>query len=312
MASRDDEVIRLRGVTKRFGSQVAVDAIDLNVPRGSVFGFLGPNGAGKTTTIRMMLGLVFPDSGSVEVLGASGPRGLRSVLPRVGAMVEGPGFVGYLSARENLSRLLAAEGEPRRGRRANIDRALESVGLLAVADRSASRFSLGMKQRLGLAGALLRPRELYLFDEPTNGLDPSGMREMRRVIGQLRDDGSTVLLSTHLLAEAEQICTHVAFMSQGSVVREGSVDEMTDHEISRVVVRAIPDEAALEVLSALGLDLLEHTGEGAFALVCANGLIPELSQRLVEAGCAIHEIRPTRPSLEDLFVTEVGEGFDVR
>ncbi len=286
-----------------------MDGVDLEVPRGSVFGFLGPNGAGKTTTIRIMVGLVFADHGSVEVLGARAPK-LRKVLDRVGALVESPGFVGYLNARENLGRLLAAEGVRRRKQRAMIDEALEAVGLTGAATRPVARFSLGMKQRLGLAGAMLRPRDLYILDEPTNGLDPSGMREIRRVIGDLSARGATVLISTHLLSEAEQVCTEVAFMSQGRVIAGGVVKELVAGAQSRVKVVAEPKDTMVGVLEEVVPNQYATDGEGS--AIVAGELRERVIRALIDHGCQLIEVTPVRTTLEDVFVSQVGEGFNVR
>jgi len=198
------------GLTKRFRRHTAVDSIDLAVPRGAIYGFLGPNGSGKTTTIRMLLGLIRPTAGSHRLLGEPFPQGAARVLPRVGALVEGPAFHPYLSGRANLMRLDAADrtADPRTaGRR--VDEALDRVGLLAAGGKRFRVYSLGMRQRLALAAAMLAPRELLILDEPTNGLDPQGTREVRNLITHLAADGATVLLSTHLLSEVEIGRAHV-------------------------------------------------------------------------------------------------------
>ena len=220
-----DAAVRTTGLTKRFrGGQVAVDDLELLVPRGSVMGFLGPNGSGKTTTIRMLLGLVTPTSGQVELLGEPIPQASARVLPRVGALVEGPAFHPYLSGRANLVRLDAADlTVDRRTSRARIDAALDRVGLGAAATKRFRTYSLGMKQRLGLAAALLRPRDLFVLDEPTNGLDPQGTREVRTLVRELAAEGCTVLVSSHLLAEIEQMCDRVTVMRAGRVVAAGTL-----------------------------------------------------------------------------------------
>lgn len=218
-------VIATRGLTKRYrGGQLAVDGLDLTVPAGSVFGFLGPNGSGKTTTIRMLMGLIEPTSGTAHVLGRPMPGATRAVLPEVGALIEGPALYGFLSGRDNLLRYDAADpaADPRT-RRARTAAALERVGLAAAGGKKARAYSLGMKQRLGLAAALLRPRRLLVLVEPTNGLDPQGMREIRGLIRELAADGTTVFLSSHLLDEIEQVCTHAAVMTRGRLVIQGAV-----------------------------------------------------------------------------------------
>lgn len=216
-AGAGEPVIATRGLTKRYrGGQLAVDGLDLTVPAGSVFGFLGPNGSGKTTTIRMLMGLIEPTSGTARVLGQPMPRATRAVLPHVGALIEGPALYGFLSGRDNLIRYDSADpaADPRT-RRARVASALDRVGLTAAAGKKAKAYSLGMKQRLGLAAALLQPRRLLVLDEPTNGLDPQGMREIRSLVRELASDGTTVFLSSHLLDEIEQVCTHVAVMARG-------------------------------------------------------------------------------------------------
>ena len=211
-------------LTKQFRTLRAVDAIDLNVPAGSVYGFLGPNGSGKTTTIRMLLGLVFPTAGTHTLLGEE--RG-AAALPRVGALVEGPAFHPYLSGRANLARLDAADnGADARSCRRRVDEALDRVGLSPAAGKRYRTYSLGMRQRLGIAAALLRPRELLVLDEPTNGLDPQGTREVRSLIAELARDGVTVFLSSHLLSEVEQLCTDIGVMSAGRLVWQGTLAEL--------------------------------------------------------------------------------------
>ena len=251
--------IETRGLSKRFGRQLAVDGVDLAVPTGSVFGFLGPNGSGKTTTIRIMLGLAAATSGSVRVLGQEMPRELRSVLPRVGALVEGPAFYPFLSGAANLSRFDAADPlAPARTRRARVHTALERVGLGHAADKKVRAYSLGMKQRLGIANALLAPRELLVLDEPTNGLDPQGTREVRHLVRSLAADGATVFVSSHLLAEVEQICTHAAIMSAGRLVAQGPLAELRRAGQSRIRLLTPDTGAAVRVLARLGL-----TADGA-------------------------------------------------
>ncbi len=299
--------IAVAELTKRLGGSTVVDSVSLEVPEGSVFGFLGPNGAGKTTTIRMLLGLVHPDAGSVELLGAKGPA-IRSILHRVGAMIEGPGYVPYLSARDNLSRLLAAEGVRRRDRAAAIESAIERVGLTNAANKPLSRYSMGMRQRFAIAGALLRDRDLYILDEPTNGLDPSGMREVRRLIQDLAASGKTVFVSTHLLSEAEQICSHVAFMSQGRLVAAGSREELQREFPTEVVLRI---SWAGQVVSHLPVRVLEVNGEQARVAVLEDRL-PDALAELVAAGISVLGFENGHRSLEEIFIAEVGEGFDVR
>ena len=310
-----DVVIRTRGLTKRFrGGQLAVDGLDLTVRRGSVFGFLGPNGSGKTTTIRMLMGLIAPTSGTATVLGESMPQSVATVLPRVGALIEGPALYGFLSGRDNLVRFDAADptADPRT-RRERVEAALERVGLSAAAGKKARAYSLGMKQRLGLAAALLQPRELLVLDEPTNGLDPQGMREIRALVREVAAEGTTVFLSSHLLDEIEQVCTHAAVMSRGRLVVQGTVAELAARAQGRLVVRT-PDVAqAAEVLAAHQVGALVP-GEGRVdGELGASGdeALPKLCAALVEAGVRVHGFGLERGTLEDAFVALTGEGFDV-
>ncbi len=301
-----------RGLTKRFrGGQVAVDRLDLEVPRGSVFGFLGPNGSGKTTTIRMLLGLVAPTAGDHDLLGAPMPGSAAAVLPRVGALVEGPAFHPYLSGRANLERLDAADrsADPRTCR-ARTGTALERVGLSAAAGKRYRNYSLGMRQRLGIAAALLQPRELLVLDEPTNGLDPQGTREVRALVRDLAAEGATVVLSSHLLGEVEQVCTHVGVMRVGRLVAQGPLAELRNAAPALVHVGTTAPAAAAEVLARLGLADVAVREEEAIARIGAAE--PEtVSAALAAAGVPLRRFAVERPGLEELFVSLTGEGFDV-
>ena len=307
------------GLTKRFrGGQVAVDDLGLVVPNGAVYGFLGPNGSGKTTSIRMLLGLIAPTSGQVSLLGQRLGDARASLLPRVGAMVEGPAFHPYLSGKANLRRSDAADrtADPRTAD-ARIGAALERVGLAAAADKRFRVYSLGMKQRLGLAAALLRPRDLLVLDEPTNGLDPQGTREVRTLVRELAADGTTVVVSTHLLAEVEQLCSHVGVMSAGRMVAQGTLADVTSATATTVVVECRESAAALEVLARAGASGAKvESGEGSAVSVVSVDLGPAdpeaLLAALVSAGAGVRQFTLVRGTLEDLFVSMTGEGFDVR
>jgi ABC-2 type transport system ATP-binding protein len=299
-------------LTKRFrGGQLAVDHIDLAVPPGSVYGFLGPNGSGKTTTIRMLLGLAFPTSGTASLLGVPVPDGATRVLHRVGSLVEGPAFYPFLTGAANLARYDAADrsAEPATAR-SRIAAALDRVGLTAAAGKRYRHYSLGMKQRLAIAAGLLQPRDLIILDEPTNGLDPQGTREVRALIRQIAADGITVFVSSHLLAEVEQICTHVGVMRTGRLVFQGSLPELRRTGAARVTVHTADAEAAAKVLAALDLaDPRAAAGEASAVLGDAS---PEqVCAELVQAGIGVRGFAVTSPSLEDLFVGLTGEGFDV-
>ena len=299
------------GLTKRFHQQVAVDDVDLVVPRGAVYGFLGPNGSGKTTTIRMLLGLVTPTSGSAELLGLPMPAHAEEALPRVGALVEGPAFHPYLSAVANLRRLDAADrtADPRTSS-ARIDEALDRVGLLRAARKRYRAYSLGMRQRLAIAATLLEPRDLLVLDEPTNGLDPQGTREVRSLIATLAADGATVLVSSHLLSEVEQICSHIGVMHVGRLVAQGRADDLRSEgeRVARVDTER-PAEAA-RVMTRLGL--VDVAVERDHAVGTLGQVAPEkLLADLVRDGIPVVGFAVRVPSLEDLFVSLTGEGFDV-
>jgi ABC-2 type transport system ATP-binding protein len=300
------------GLTKRFrGGQLAVDDVHLDVPRGCVYGFLGPNGSGKTTTIRMLLGLVYPTSGQHELLGTPMPDGAITVLPKVGSLIEGPAFYPYLTGQQNLARCDAADRTADPGTaRQRIEVALDRVGLQAAAKKRYRIYSLGMKQRLAIAASLLQPRELIILDEPTNGLDPQGTREVRSLIREIATDGTTVFVSSHLLAEVEQVCTHVGVMRTGRLVFQGPLDQLRRTGAARIRVQTPEPEAAAKVLAALGLTDPQVADDEVTAQL--GDLPPEQAcAELVHADVPVRGLATVRPSLEDLFVGLTGEGFDV-
>lgn len=306
-------VVATSGLTKRFRSgQVAVDRIDLVVPRGAVYGFLGPNGSGKTTTIRMLLGLVRPTAGTVSLFGQQIPEQVPSALAKVGALVEGPAFHPYLSGHANLSRLdrMDVTADPKT-HDARIGEALARVGLTAAAGKRFRQYSLGMKQRLGIAAALLQPRQLLVLDEPTNGLDPQGTREVRHLVRELSAEGLSVLVSSHLLAEVEQVCTHVGIMSQGSLVVQGTLDELRGGASTTITVITPSTDLAMSTLHTLGLT--DATAVATDEIRATIGEVePEnVTFALVQAGVPVRGLAVNRPALEDLFVQLTGEGFDV-
>ena len=316
--------IETSSLTKSFGRQKAVADLDLAVPTGSVYGFLGPNGSGKTSTIRMLLGLTSASSGDIRLLGGSMPGDARDVLPRVGALVEGPAFYPFLSGRANLQRLDAADrSAPASTRSSRVDAALDRVGLSHAASKKAHAYSLGMKQRLGIANALLMPRDLLVLDEPSNGLDPQGTREVRTLIRSLADEGTTVFVSSHLLAEVEQMCTHIGVMSAGRLLTQGTLDDLRALGLHRVRLLTPDADAARDVLRRLGLspeagvrstDPPDSRAGAARveADLVVEGLSPEsIVAALVAADVRVRGFEVAGASLEDRFVDLTGEGFDV-
>ena len=297
-------MIRTEGLTKRFGGLVAVDGLDLDVGEGDLFGFLGPNGSGKTTTVRMLLGLVFATSGQIEVLGRPMPRAAREVLPQVGSLVEGPAFYPHLSGRANLA-LFDAAGPRFPDRRRRIDDALARVGLDRVGRRPVRAWSSGMRQRLGLAAALLRAPRLLVLDEPTNGLDPHGMREVRDLLVELAGNGATVFLSSHLLAEVELVCTRAAIVDRGRLVAQDRVEALLG-PTGRVLVSTPDMAAAADLAAALpGVRLGERRPDRL--AVHLDGTAPEaLNRRLVDGGVRVRELMVERATLEDVFLRLTG------
>ncbi len=322
MVTTTDDPVVTTGLTKLFRHQVAVDAVDLRVPAGAVYGFLGPNGSGKTTTIRMLLGLISPTSGSHTLLGEPMPAGVLTALPRVGALVEGPAFHPYLSGRENLHRLDAADGSvDARTAAARIDGALDRVGLLSAATKRFRAYSLGMKQRLAIAAALLRPRELLVLDEPTNGLDPQGTREVRHLIGELAADGITVLISSHLLSEVEQMCSHIGVMNEGKLLVQGPIADLQANAVPTVRLDTPDPDTAARTLTRLGLTGI-RTEPGVTAVserdratrvtgVLGDVQVANVVPELVAADVTVLGFGLVVPTLEDVFVQLTGEGFDV-
>ena len=297
-------MIRTRDLTKRFGSLTVVDRLNLDVRAGDVFGFLGANGSGKTTTVRMLLGLVLATSGEIDLLDGRMPRDGHRVLSRVGALVEGPAAYGHLSGAVNLE-LQDASGPagPRRTRRARVHEALERVGLDAVGSRPVKAYSLGMRQRLGLAAALLRAPELLVLDEPTNGLDPQGIREVRDLLLELNAAGTTIFLSSHLLAEIEQLCTRVAVLDRGRLVVQESLAVLqapTGHTVVHT-----PDASAAKAI--LDGRVLHMDGE---RLVVRGADPAQLNAMLVGAGIRVAGLAPERRSLEQVVLELTGASAD--
>lgn len=304
-------VIEIEGLRKSFttlrgGRRTALAGFDMLVESGQVHGFLGPNGSGKTTTLRSLLGLVHADGGRMAVLGQPAPERLPAVADRLGAIVESPQFFGNFTGRRTL-RLLAVAGGVPAGR---VDEALEKVGLRDRADERVKGYSLGMRQRLAVGSALLKRPDLLILDEPTNGLDPQGTREVRALITALAAEGTTVLLSTHLLSEVEQVCTHVGVMHRGRLVAQAPLEELQTRTTPRARVRTDRPDGAAQVLRELGLT---EVTIGASEVVGLLGpVVPEkVVAALVHAAVPVRGFEVLVPGLEDLFVALTGEGFDV-
>jgi len=304
--------IQTRGLTKVFGAQRAVDDLAMQVPAGSVYGFLGPNGSGKTTTIRMLLGLITPTAGDHDVLGHHMPDDLTTALHRVGSLIEGPAFHAHLSGLANLRRLDAADARSDAATsEQRIHEALDRVGLKPAANKRFRAYSLGMKQRLAIAAALLAPRDLLVLDEPTNGLDPQGTREVRHLVGSLAADGITVLISSHLLAEIQQICSHIGVMRAGRLVAQGSIEELRATQTARLTVVTPDPGRAADVLTRRGL--AQVLVDGDVVTAAPGDVAPEdISADLARAEVRLRRFAVDRPSLEDLYVSLTGEGFEVR
>jgi ABC-type multidrug transport system ATPase subunit len=295
-------------LTKRFGHVLAVDHVSMEVREGDRYGFLGPNGSGKTTLVRMLLGLVYATSGKIEILGRPVPARIAEVLPQIGALVEAPSAYGHLSGRANLAMIDAAgpRGRSDRGRRARmrrIDVALDRVGLGGVDNRAVKKYSLGMRQRLGLAAALLRSPRLLVLDEPTNGLDPKGIREVRDLLAELNSNGTTVFLSSHQLAEVEQLCTRVGVIDHGRLVLQDDLDALR-RPTGRVILRSPDADRAAVLLDGR----VAH--RDADRLIVADSDAAAVNSQLVEAGLRVTEVSAERRSLEDLVLSVTGSGSD--
>jgi ABC-2 type transport system ATP-binding protein len=295
-----EAVVETRGLTKVYGKGIlAVDRLDLTVRRGEVYGFLGPNGAGKTTTLRMLLGLIRPTSGSATVAGAA--PGTPDSLIKVGAIVETPAFYPYLSGYDNLRLLALYSGVPV----SRIATALDEVELTPRARHKFSTYSMGMKQRLGIAAALIKEHELIILDEPTNGLDPQGMADVRNLIIELGKGDRTVLVSSHLLGEVELMCTRIGVIRKGTLVAEGTIDELRG--AATLKVRATPADKALAVLeSDAGAGNVRTLDDGSFTIKVDLDRTAAINQHLVTAGVDVTELRADERSLTDVFMELTG------
>jgi ABC-2 type transport system ATP-binding protein len=303
LSDKTEWAVETHGLTKRFGDNVAVNGVELLVPRGCAFGYLGPNGAGKTTLIRVLLGLTHADSGTMSLLGYQVPKHRDLALARVGAIVDEPRFHGHLSGRDNLE-ILAEAREP--AARLRINASLERVGLRDRADHRVSKYSMGMRQRLGVAACLLGDPQLLILDEPMNGLDPAGMHEMRDMILSLVAEGRTVMLSSHLLDEVERTCDAVAIVDRGNVIRQGPISELlagasvvlqvdcSDPDKARGLIDRTTLKATIEATPlGLAITLPGETDKAA---------ISEIARVLVEGGIALYRLQQIQASLESWFL----------
>jgi ABC-2 type transport system ATP-binding protein len=297
-----ETVIETHALTKKFGDRAAVNGVDLTVPAGVAFGFLGPNGAGKTTMIRTLLGLTQPTSGDVTLLGLPQPAKRAEALARVGAIVEEPKFHPHLTGRENLKIVAAARDRAAEGRIAD---SLERVGLAHRADDRVKTYSLGMRQRLGIARCLLADPALLILDEPMNGLDPAGILDMRRLIRSFVDEGRTVFLSSHLLDEVEKTCDQVAIVDQGVVVVQGAVGAIAAQGDPTLLIEIDDSAAARKVFGGEPrITHVEEEGASVLRLTLGDGLVPaEINRALVNAGVAVSRLEPARATLEETFLS---------
>jgi ABC-type multidrug transport system ATPase subunit len=303
-------VIITRDLTKHYGQLLAVDRVNLDVREGDRYGFLGPNGSGKTTVVRMLLGLVYASSGTIEVLGRPVPRQISAVLPAIGSLVESPAAYSHLSGRANLALIDAAGSRVnggvsgrRRDRRQRIHDALDRVGLGGIDDRPVRKYSLGMRQRLGLAAALLRSPRLLVLDEPANGLDPRGIHDIRTLLGELSAGGTTVFLSSHQLSEVEQLCTRIGVVDRGRLVLQDDLAALGG-PTGRVVVHSPDADRAAAVLSGRVAD---RDGD---RLVVQDADAARVNAELVAAGLRVAEVGPERRSLEEVVLSVTTAGSD--
>jgi ABC-2 type transport system ATP-binding protein len=296
--------VETHGLTKRFGEKAAVNGVELLVPRGCAFGYLGPNGAGKTTLIRVLLGLTHADAGTMSLLGYDVPRQRAAALARVGAIVDEPRFHGHLTGRQNLQ-ILAAAREPAAKNR--IGPSLERVGILHRADDKVSKYSMGMRQRLGVAACLIGDPQLLILDEPMNGLDPAGMHEMRDMILSLVAEGRTVVLSSHLLDEVERTCDAVAIVDQGKVIRQGPISELLAGTSIALQVECSDPDRARALVDSTALAAQVEVDPAGLGITLPAGtqrpVIAEINRVLVEGGVSVYRLQAVQASLETWFLS---------
>jgi ABC-2 type transport system ATP-binding protein len=305
--------VETHGLVKRFGTNVAVDGVDLRIPRGCAFGYLGPNGAGKTTLIRVLLGLTHANAGTMSLLGHPVPTHRDVALARVGAIVDEPRFHGHLTGRENLQ-LLAAAREP--AARERVAPALERVGILQRADDRVAKYSMGMRQRLGVAACLIGDPHLLILDEPMNGLDPAGMSEMRDMIRSLVAEGRTVVLSSHLLDEVERTCDAVAIVDRGKVIRQGPISELLSGTSTTVQVDCSEPDRARALLDAAQVPGTSAVQDGGLTVTLPadtpREAVADVARHLVTGGISVYRLQPVQTSLESWFLEVTSRLGDAR
>ncbi|MED4953559.1 ABC transporter ATP-binding protein [Paenibacillus macerans] len=297
----NEPILITNGLTKKYRSRTSVDGLNLRLERGQIYGFLGPNGAGKTTTIRMLLGLIEPTKGSIEIFGQSLKNGRLSILKRIGSLVESPTYYGNLTGRENLEAVRRLRELPEK----SVNEALDIVRLTHVADRLTKEYSLGMKQRLGIAAALLSRPDLLILDEPTNGLDPSGIQEIRELIKKLPENGMSVLVSSHLLSEIDQMATQVGIIHHGKMIFQDSIERLREKQQPLLKVGVSDVWEAGAVLSRNGI-MAEIRDDGLWVPRTEPGFVSDLNSLLVHAGLSVYRLEEVKRSLEDIFLELTG------
>lgn len=296
-------IIKTGSLTKRYGQKAVVDGLDMQVPKGSIYGFLGPNGAGKSTTMKMLLGLVHPTQGHIQIFGRSlDPKNRLAILKNIGSLIESPSYYGHLTGRENLEIICTLKDAPKQ----EIDRVLELVRMEDQQHKKAGHYSLGMKQRLGLAAALLGAPQLLLLDEPTNGLDPAGIQEMRGLISSLPGQtGMTVLVSSHLLSEIDQMATHVGIIDKGHLIFQDSLSALHEHSRSKIHLRTTDNSSAVSALTQNGIPAMEKDGK-VILRDTSDSSVAHAIRHLVYTGIGILRAEETQVSLEDIFLDLTG------
>lgn len=299
-----ETIVKTESLTKRYGQKAVVDGLDMKVPNGSIYGFLGPNGAGKSTTLKMLLGLVHPMRGHIQIFGRSLEQKNRlEILKNIGSLIESPSYYGHLTGRENLEIVCTLKDAPRQ----EIDHVLELVRMEDQQHKKAGHYSLGMKQRLGLAAALLGHPRLLLLDEPTNGLDPAGIQEMRELISSLpRQTGMTILVSSHLLSEIDQMATHVGIIDKGQLIFQDSLATLHEHSRSKILLRTTDNSGAVSALTRDGIPAMEKDGTVVLKDISDRGVARAI-RHLVYAGIGILRAEETQVSLEDIFLNLTGK-----